>query len=465
MGKNTTKKFVDKKNATSFVLSHSTGASENESVAEQLDKKKKLDVQLNEHTSRPGPVVEVTEDETEELDAEAESSSEVYPSSREADCLNLGLPDDGYDYTKHLRDPGGGGVFIAKVSEHGEGADVLAEDRYEGMEVFDDDMKRALGLLEDDGPTDDEAEMAEMEDDFIEQLRTLDANDYDDAEEDNCADEDRFADADEDDDYDPERDYSKWTHQPRQETLLDAQLDRLLDEYDDDEIGELEFDERTKGPVLLETAEQFEPEIKQFFESVPVTGSEPLGPGKDVHLELLVDRREQDTAEDIEAQKQAKALIKVKSARNLDGEEIVQDEVEVVKEEIEQWDCETILTTYSNLENHPRLVGPVQRIRLDPKSGLPIGTVLPFAKEAIVEDTEEAEQDEEDEEYQERANMGIKRDKAETPEEKRARKAAVKAEKAAARQRKKESLTEFKGIPCKTHEIGQVPNGVRVVPV
>merc|ERR1711998_21809 len=150
-----------------------------------------------------------------------------------------------------------------------------------------------------------------------------------------------------------------------------------------------------------------------------------------------------------------KALIKVKSARNLDGEEIVQDEVEVVKEEIEQWDCETILTTYSNLENHPRLVGPVQRIRLGPKSGLPIGTVLPFAKEAIVED----------EEYQERANMGIKRDKAETPEEKRARKAAVKAEKAAARQRKKESLTEFKGIPCKTHEIGQVPNGVRVVPV
>jgi hypothetical protein len=28
--------------------------------------------------------------------------------------------------------------------------------------------------------------------------------------------------------------------------------------------------------------------------------------------------------------------------------------------QVEQWDCETILTTYSTLENHPLLIGPVQ---------------------------------------------------------------------------------------------------------
>ncbi|KAF8079061.1 Low temperature viability protein-domain-containing protein [Lyophyllum atratum] len=42
----------------------------------------------------------------------------------------------------------------------------------------------------------------------------------------------------------------------------------------------------------------------------------------------------------------------------------------------DRWDCETVLTTYSNLENHPRLIRardpkPVPKIHLDPKTGLP----------------------------------------------------------------------------------------------
>ncbi|CAE6469194.1 unnamed protein product [Rhizoctonia solani] len=44
--------------------------------------------------------------------------------------------------------------------------------------------------------------------------------------------------------------------------------------------------------------------------------------------------------------------------------------------EQDRWDCETILSTYSNLENHPRLIlardrRPVPRIQLHPKTGLP----------------------------------------------------------------------------------------------
>ena len=37
-----------------------------------------------------------------------------------------------------------------------------------------------------------------------------------------------------------------------------------------------------------------------------------------------------------------------------------EEEIVTVKEEVEQWDCETILTTYSTLENHPSLIAPVQ---------------------------------------------------------------------------------------------------------
>ena len=54
-----------------------------------------------------------------------------------------------------------------------------------------------------------------------------------------------------------------------------------------------------------------------------------------------------------------------------------EEEIVTVKEEVEQWDCETILTTYSTLENHPSLIAPVQARACG--STQTAKTVLPWA--------------------------------------------------------------------------------------
>lgn len=77
---------------------------------------------------------------------------------------------------------------------------------------------------------------------------------------------------------------------------------------------------------------------------------------------------------------------------------------EAEEEKKERWDCETILSTYSNLENHPRLIRardnkPVPRITLDPRTGLPVVGEVPPPKgrkakvQAIPEEEEEEDVD------------------------------------------------------------------------
>ena len=62
----------------------------------------------------------------------------------------------------------------------------------------------------------------------------------------------------------------------------------------------------------------------------------------------------------------------------------------------EEWDAETILSTYTTTDNHPSLIRVARRpkaehIRLDRKTGLPVGTVLP-AEEKRLREAEEARQ-------------------------------------------------------------------------
>jgi len=77
----------------------------------------------------------------------------------------------------------------------------------------------------------------------------------------------------------------------------------------------------------------------------------------------------------------------------------------------DRWDCETVLSTYSNLSNHPRLLRirdnklktpkPAQ-IKLDPKTGFPLvnGELVTTGRDTIMENVEEEDEDEEEmEEY------------------------------------------------------------------
>ena len=131
------------------------------------------------------------------------------------------------------------------------------------------------------------------------------------------------------------------------------------------------------------------------------------------------------------------------------------------------WDCETILTTYSNMDNNPTTieaggrrqrtkkkgkgtVAPVpeseevQQIQLSEKTGLPIG-VLPTRDD-----------DEGDDGFDTYAsvNKGEARKKKETAEEKKARKAAVKQERQLARMQKKMMKEVYaEEFSKRTHEV------------
>ncbi|CBN77126.1 conserved unknown protein [Ectocarpus siliculosus] len=123
----------------------------------------------------------------------------------------------------------------------------------------------------------------------------------------------------------------------------------------------------------------------------------------------------------------------------------------------EQWDCETIVSTYSNLDNHPSVLGTgrkakpgrarrspvaegvgggdastVQQVALSAKTGLPLG-VLP---ERTYNDTGMVS-------LIAGKNKGEKRDTEETAEEKRRRKAQIKLNKRDKRVQKKNVKTAF----------------------
>ncbi|KAH9929688.1 Low temperature viability protein-domain-containing protein [Fomitopsis serialis] len=133
-----------------------------------------------------------------------------------------------------------------------------------------------------------------------------------------------------------------------------------------------------------------------------------------------------------------------------------------VDEKQGRWDCETILSesirhcstsrfdlsflvaTYSNLENHPRLIKARQdkliaRIRLDPKTGLPVVDGKQPQSRPPTDSTSESES-EDDSRVQ---RITVSRPKNESKDDKKARKQAVKAERQQRRLDKKATKEEF----------------------
>ncbi|GAA5990973.1 hypothetical protein JCM5350_001833 [Sporobolomyces pararoseus] len=122
----------------------------------------------------------------------------------------------------------------------------------------------------------------------------------------------------------------------------------------------------------------------------------------------------------------------------------------------DRWDCETVLSTYSNLSNHPRLLRirdnklkapkPAQ-IKLDPKTGFPLvnGQLVTGKDDTIMEENENDQEEEEDEEEMEEyiPKETIKRPRGETAEEKKARKQQVKNERQSRRTEKKQTKESF----------------------
>ncbi|CAI2173100.1 1579_t:CDS:2 [Funneliformis geosporum] len=129
--------------------------------------------------------------------------------------------------------------------------------------------------------------------------------------------------------------------------------------------------------------------------------------------------------------------------------------VQVESKKKEAWDCQSILSTYSNFENHPILIRekPRQKIKINQKTGLPV-------VESSIENIEKDQHDNDDEgikikkdEDQIGVNLGVARSKNESKEEKKLRKHNNKDEKKNRRVEKKSLKRAFAKERTKQNKI------------
>ncbi|ETV64489.1 hypothetical protein, variant 1 [Aphanomyces astaci] len=299
------------------------------------------------------------------------------------DLVNeLGMVNDGYDYSKHMKEMGQG-HFYSAGGTYDEGAgllnkrvvlpdDVLASaNEHDRMldaitlteDVMDEDLREAL--------VNDEA-FEELTDDFMLQAAEdlpveqgdgaaaggADGFDYD-------AHIAKLMAAAEgipkyrghlSDDEDESSDDEELEQEDKDEAqrALDDAFDKLMaDEYDDEQVGELEEDD-TRGKLVLEGAllEQIVDDyvnIRQELMADEGRLGNPLRTGnrlKDILAECA------ETAEDVAVMKPTDPVPAIEPAdlTDLSANPYLVQRVE------DQWDCETIVSTYSNLDNHPTMI-------------------------------------------------------------------------------------------------------------
>jgi len=265
-----------------------------------------------------------------------------------------------------------------------------------------------------------------------------------------------------------------------EEKVLCDKFAATLLEYDSDELGDLDpqyreiaGDRPLEGDGYVDAAvAEFLVERKagMYLEGTVADRSESRRTGGSSHV--LVGRRRFDpNAGEVEEMNRLEEEEKLETVLRRADETLAMGECDLPPEEVlidgksyftmkerNPWDCESILSTYSNMDNNPAVIGssgsrrrgrkkkkgggssvsgcdeslpegqPVQ-IRLSNKTGLPL-------------DIHEGDNDDDDDGLYEdqtfvSVNKGIARRKGETKEEKQARKRGVKEEREISRMQKK----------------------------
>ncbi|KAI9491699.1 Low temperature viability protein-domain-containing protein [Zychaea mexicana] len=228
-------------------------------------------------------------------------------------------------------------------------------------------------------------------------------------------------------------------HRNAQLSLLDDRFDKIEEEYlreeDEDEYYEQE------GQALEERAD-FESILDDFLDKYEIVGKkmqpkldgETGGAKLDTIREALLATKLSDNEDDDDNESVATVTTRTQQRSSKDKKESeFVDLFERPTQRRDTWDCQSMLSTYTNLENHPQMIadrGPRKKITINPKTGMPVLVEAPRKKKVQEEGEQESdsedEEDDEDEDEEERINKGVRRSKAESKEEKKARKAAVK---------------------------------------
>ncbi|KAK0179134.1 hypothetical protein PV327_007953 [Microctonus hyperodae] len=213
-------------------------------------------------------------------------------------------------------------------------------------------------------------------------------------------------------------------------TLLDDKFEKMWASYDQIEIGALECDE--------------------------IEGH--IAPNSDIILQYIEKSKKQETEDMENMSKIMAARLKIMEEKNSDSEEEL-DKIVINSNENDQWDCQSILSTYSNIYNHPKLISApakLGKIEINKRTGIPKNVLN--GKPGKLTSKLLADLDME---YQMNRNQSNRegsvagtmksvvsvlsvRPKNETPEERKNRKAAWKEYKKARREERKANTEAFK---------------------
>ncbi|EGF81192.1 hypothetical protein BATDEDRAFT_34791 [Batrachochytrium dendrobatidis JAM81] len=247
-------------------------------------------------------------------------------------------------------------------------------------------------------------------------------------------------------------------------TLLDDRFDKVLAEYSDDEIGELDPDDPEVQGVLdamstfsglskpsscislgadSDSSRRLDVMFDDFLESTQVVSNgRALIPARQP-----LDALYSSTQQNVKSLVDKYAFEEVTSAATqaeLDKKIYMPEE-----KNYDTWDVESVLSTYSNIYNRPKLIREISknapRIQLKGPHGMP--SVVPSISSTLQNELSDDYSDNESQftDCTERHNTAIGRNKSETAEEKRQRKAQVKAERRDRRTAKKMTKSAFKG--------------------
>ncbi|KAK9801393.1 hypothetical protein WJX73_005942 [Symbiochloris irregularis] len=229
-------------------------------------------------------------------------------------------------------------------------------------------------------------------------------------------------------------------------SAIDERFEQLALGYNSDELGELDDEDDTvQGSHALD---QYGPMMNDFL-AVHATAEHAHEGGQ--HYDAPDCKGPQPAISDEAAAAIAKARESLRAAEERPEpptDRGVQHWDDDAADGREHWDCESVLTTLSNLDNHPgRIMEPSRRrgqpkqqaahrhIQLSAKTGLPVAHRTTSEPGSVYQ----AERHSRDEKLQPQ-----KHHRGETGEEKKARKALVKEARRKARANKKELKVMFK---------------------
>ncbi|GJN40810.1 hypothetical protein PR202_gn00113 [Eleusine coracana subsp. coracana] len=414
------------------------------------------------------------------------------------EILELGLPDDGYNYLSHLRElrpaASAASSFVPNSTARPEPLPLdvkaydasrvrvapSADDLDEGktmckvaaktaplrrvQRALDPDVARLLDESDfSHGGSEDEG----LEEDFVIMANQAEGDDEVEEEEEELG-NGIFSDVEEEKEEEEFEDEPK----PRVRRLLDEQFDLLaLEEYGDSDDDD---DDRGGRDGDYELPSEAIEELKLFCDQNGCVDEDYRTPA-----DFVRGRLESTTADEVD--ESANVIQKcAEYAERYLNEPAEEKETVLVSEssdESEVWDCETIVSTYSNLDNHPgKIETPGNRrkrlprvfpgetattndlIKLHGKEKLPVD-YLPQRKR----NGEKEKKVKPAEAFN--AEKVKKEVHKETKEEKKARKAAVKEEKREARKAKKELKGLYKSETQKAQKVAAVtgPSSIRLM--